>query len=110
MGQPDFQSLGSEVLDLLQRYIRVNTTNPPGNEELATDFLAPILEAVGIECQKLVSAPGRANLIATLPAGNDEVLPLVLLNHTDVVPVEADQWQVDPFQGVVRDGFVWGRG
>jgi acetylornithine deacetylase/succinyl-diaminopimelate desuccinylase-like protein len=109
MSDIDWDSRANETIDILQRYLRINTTNPPGNEELAADFLASILEANGIESHKLVSAPGRANLEATLPAEED-ARPLVLLNHTDVVPVEAEHWQVEPFAGIVRDGFLWGRG
>jgi acetylornithine deacetylase/succinyl-diaminopimelate desuccinylase-like protein len=110
MGEIDFDALAAEALDILQRYIRVDTTNPPGNESLACDFLAGVLTAGGIESRILTAAPGRANLHAVLPAGSGDAKPLVLLNHTDVVPVEASHWQVGPFAGVVRDGFVWGRG
>jgi acetylornithine deacetylase/succinyl-diaminopimelate desuccinylase-like protein len=106
---PDFDHLARQAADILQRYIRVNTTNPPGNEELAADFLAGLLAEAGVQSTKLVSAPGRANLYATIPAEGG-AKPLVLLNHTDVVPAEAEHWEVDPFAGVVKDGFVWGRG
>ena len=109
MSAIDWDALAAEVVDLLQRYVRVDTTNPPGNEERAADFLAAVLGAEGISSQKLISAPGRANLVATLP-GVDGEQALVLLNHTDVVPAEAGQWQVEPYSGVVRDGFLWGRG
>jgi acetylornithine deacetylase/succinyl-diaminopimelate desuccinylase-like protein len=105
----DWDAVCTEAVDILTRYIRVDTVNPPGNEERGCDFLAEILSANGIPSQKLVCAPGRANLIATLP-GDPGEKPLVLLSHTDVVPVEAEQWRVDPFAGVVQDGFVWGRG
>jgi acetylornithine deacetylase/succinyl-diaminopimelate desuccinylase-like protein len=109
MTGPDFDAMAAEAADILQRYIRVNTTNPPGSEELAADFLAAILASDGIESTKLVSDPGRANLHATLTSHTGEK-PLVLLNHTDVVPVEAEHWDVDPFAGVVKDGYIWGRG
>ena len=109
MSDIDWDAVAAEAVDILQRYLRLDTTNPPGNEERAADFLAEILLAEGIPSRKLVSAPGRANLVATLP-GEDGEKPLVLLNHVDVVPAEADQWQVAPFSGVVKDGFVWGRG
>lgn len=109
MADPDFDSLAAQAADILQRYIRINTTNPPGNEELATDFLAAILSAEGVESTRLTSAPGRANLYADLPSDGSEK-PLVLLNHTDVVPVEAEHWEVDPFAGIVKDGYIWGRG
>ena len=109
MGGIDWDDVAAEAVGLLQRYIRIDTTNPPGNEELAADFLAELLAAEGIESRKLISAPGRANLIADLEAAGDQK-PLVLLNHTDIVPVEAEQWSIDPFAGLVKDGYVWGRG
>src|SRR5918996_5437280 len=105
----DWEALAAEVVDLLQRYIRVDTTNPPGNEERAATFLTEVLAREGIESRLLNSAPGRSNLVADLTAGNGEK-PLVLLNHTDVVPAEAEQWSVKPYAGVVKDGYVWGRG
>jgi acetylornithine deacetylase/succinyl-diaminopimelate desuccinylase-like protein len=104
----DWDAAAKEAVDLLQRYVRINTTNPPGNEALAVDFLAGILAAEGIETHRLESAPGRANLYADIGPADEK--PLVLLNHTDVVPVEADQWSVDPFAGVIKDGYLWGRG
>jgi acetylornithine deacetylase/succinyl-diaminopimelate desuccinylase-like protein len=109
MAAIDWDALTNEAVDLLQRYIRIDTSNPPGNEALATDFLAGVLDAEGIASRQLFSAPGRANLVANLP-GDPGEKPLILLNHTDVVPVEADQWQVEPFGGLVKDGYVWGRG
>jgi acetylornithine deacetylase/succinyl-diaminopimelate desuccinylase-like protein len=109
VNQIDWDDVTAEAVEILQRYIRVDTSNPPGNEELAADFLAAILAAEGIESRKLVSAPGRANLVADLAAEGDEK-PLVLLNHTDVVPVEAEQWTLPPFAGEVKDGYLWGRG
>jgi acetylornithine deacetylase/succinyl-diaminopimelate desuccinylase-like protein len=109
MSDINWDDVAAEAVDTLQRYIRVDTTNPPGNEELAADFLAERLASEGIESRKLLSAPGRANLVADLPAEGNEK-PLVLLNHTDVVPVEAEYWDLDPFAGEIKDGFLWGRG
>ena len=109
MSQIEWDEVATEAVEILQRYIRVDTSNPPGNEELAADFLAAILATEGIDSHKLLSAPGRANLVADLEAKGDEK-PLILLNHTDVVPVEAEQWSVPPFAGEVRDGYLWGRG
>ncbi len=106
----DFDAMANEAVDLLQRYIRLDTTNPPGNEELACDWLAQVLDAEGIASRKLVSAPGRANLIARLDGGSADEKPLILLHHSDVVPVEAEHWQVEPYSGVIKDGYVWGRG
>jgi len=105
----DWDAVASEAAGLLSRYVRVDTRNPPGNEALACEFIAGLLASEGIESRTLVSAPGRANLVADLAAASD-AKPLILLNHTDVVPVEAEQWSVPPLAGVVRDGYVWGRG
>ena len=105
----DWSAVADEAVDILRQYIAIDTTNPPGNEERATEFLSGLLAKDGIESRTLMAAPGRANLVAELP-GESDAKPLVLLNHTDVVPVEADQWQVDPFAGVLKDGYIWGRG
>jgi acetylornithine deacetylase/succinyl-diaminopimelate desuccinylase-like protein len=105
----DWDAVAEEAVDLLRRYIRIDTTNPPGNEHLAADFLEDVLSAEGIESRRYDSAPGRTNLVVDLPSEPVEK-PLILLHHTDVVPVEADQWSVPPFEGIVREGYVWGRG
>ena len=105
----DWDAVAEEAVDLLRRFIRIDTTNPPGSEHLAADFLQAVLGAEGISSQRFDSAPGRTNLVADLTADSDEK-PLILLHHTDVVPVEADQWSVPPFEGLMRDGYVWGRG
>ena len=105
----DWDAIAEEAVDLLRRYIRIDTSNPPGNECLAADFLEAVLSKEGIPSRRYDSAPGRTNLVADLAAESDEK-PLILLHHSDVVPVEADQWSVPPFEGLLRDGFVWGRG
>jgi acetylornithine deacetylase/succinyl-diaminopimelate desuccinylase-like protein len=105
----DWDAVADEAVDLLRRYIRIDTTNPPGNECLAADFLESLLSAEGISSQRFDAAPGRANLVADLDSDSGEK-PLILLHHTDVVPVEAEHWSVPPFEGLVRDGYVWGRG
>ena len=105
----DWDAVAEEAVDLLRRYIRIDTSNPPGNECLAADFLEAVLAKEGIPSRRYDSAPGRTNLVADLAAESDEK-PLILLHHSDVVPVEADQWSVPPFEGLLRDGFVWGRG
>jgi acetylornithine deacetylase/succinyl-diaminopimelate desuccinylase-like protein len=109
MSQIDWDAVAEEATSVLQRYIRVDTTNPPGNETRAADFLAEILHAEGIETRRHGATPDRMNLVADLEGAPGEK-PLILLNHTDVVPVEAEHWEVDPFAGVIKDGFVWGRG
>lgn len=108
----NWDSLGAETARTLAAYLRVNTTNPPGNEILAARFLQRVLRENGIEAQILDTAelgPGRANLYARLK-GNGSKKAVALVNHLDVVPVTRDAWSVDPFGGVVKDGYLYGRG
>jgi acetylornithine deacetylase/succinyl-diaminopimelate desuccinylase-like protein len=97
-----------EVTDLLQRLIRVDTTNPPGNETAAAELLRDYLEASGIECELIARIPERANLVARIPGGDGP--SLLFLGHTDVVLADPAEWSVPPFSGELRDGMVWGRG
>jgi len=97
-----------EVTDLLQRLIRVDTTNPPGNETAAAELLREYLEANGVACELIARVPERANLVARLPGGDGP--SLLLLCHTDVVLADPAEWSVPPFSGELRDGMVWGRG
>jgi acetylornithine deacetylase/succinyl-diaminopimelate desuccinylase-like protein len=101
-------TLCGEVTDLLQRLIRVDTTNPPGNETAAAELLRDYLEANGLTCELIARVPERANLVARLPGG--EGPSLLLLGHTDVVLADPAEWSVPPFSGELRDGQVWGRG
>ena len=102
-------SLREEVTDLLQRLIRLDTVNPPGNETPAAELLREYLEASGVECELYAKVPERANLVARIPGGGDGPR-LALLSHTDTVLADPAEWQVDPWSGEVRDGEVWGRG
>jgi acetylornithine deacetylase/succinyl-diaminopimelate desuccinylase-like protein len=101
-------SLRDEVTDLLQRLIRVDTTNPPGNETAAAELLRDYLEANGLTCELIAKVPERANLVARLEGGDGP--SLLLLGHTDVVLADPAEWSVPPFSGELRDGMVWGRG
>jgi acetylornithine deacetylase/succinyl-diaminopimelate desuccinylase-like protein len=101
-------TLRDEVTDLLQRLIRVDTTNPPGNETAAAQLLRDYLEANGIECELIAREPERANLIARIRGGDGP--SLLFLGHTDVVLADPAEWSVPPFSGELRDGMVWGRG
>lgn len=98
-----------EATKNLRDLLRIDTTNPPGNETGAAEFLAGILKREGIEPTILESAPGRGNLVARLK-GDGRAAPLLLMVHLDVVPAEADRWKHPPFAGDVADGFIWGRG
>ena len=99
----------NEVTDLLQKLIRFNTTNPPGNEIYAAQFLSESLTKEGFECEIFESANGRGSLITRLKGTGDRP-SLLLLSHLDVVAANANEWSVDPFSGTTKDGFVWGRG
>lgn len=108
----DWDAISKEGQTILSQYLRINTTNPPGNEILAARFLKGILEKEGIQAQILDTAElggTHANLYARLK-GNGSKKAIVLLHHMDVVPVTPSQWSVDPFSGEVKDGYIWGRG
>jgi acetylornithine deacetylase/succinyl-diaminopimelate desuccinylase-like protein len=98
-----------EVTRILSDLIQIDTTNPPGNETAAAKYIAESLRHDGLECRVLESAAGRGN-ITTRMLGTGEKPSLLLLSHLDVVAANPEEWSVDPFGGVVKDGFVWGRG
>jgi acetylornithine deacetylase/succinyl-diaminopimelate desuccinylase-like protein len=108
----DWDSLAAESVRNLSAYLAINTTNPPGNELAGARFLQQLLQREGIEAQILDTVelgPGRANLYARLRSRGPK-RAIALVNHLDVVPVMPAHWTVDPFAGVVRAGYVWGRG
>jgi acetylornithine deacetylase/succinyl-diaminopimelate desuccinylase-like protein len=105
----NWEALVQEAKRHLQALLRCDTTNPPGNEALAAAYLRAQLVAEGIEPRLIEPAPGRVSVWARLP-GSGISRSLLLASHTDVVPVERDQWHVDPFGGEERDGFIYGRG
>jgi acetylornithine deacetylase/succinyl-diaminopimelate desuccinylase-like protein len=105
------QQYSDLALDWMQQYLRVDTTNPPGNEMRAVAFLKGILDREGIETRVFEYAPGRGDLWARLPhTGSEAKRPIILLNHMDVVTSDASHWQVPPFSGEIKNGYVWGRG
>ena len=99
----------TETSRLLAELIRIDTSNPPGNETAAAEHLAAYLAEAGVKSELVGREPHRASLIARLP-GTGDGPSLMLLGHTDVVGADADEWSVPPFSGLERDGFVWGRG
>jgi acetylornithine deacetylase/succinyl-diaminopimelate desuccinylase-like protein len=108
----NWDSLAAETVRNLSAYLAINTTNPPGHEVLAARYLQHLLQGEGIEAQILDTAElgaGRANLYARL-RGSGAKRAIALVNHLDVVPATPQFWSVDPFSGVIRDGYVWGRG
>lgn len=103
------REIEDEVVGLLSGLIRIDTTNPPGNETRAAEFLANHLEKKGLKCELFESARGRGNVVTRIE-GSGEKSSVLLLSHLDVVAANAKEWSVDPFGGLVKDGFVWGRG
>jgi acetylornithine deacetylase/succinyl-diaminopimelate desuccinylase-like protein len=104
----DWQAVRDEVTGHLQALIRIDTTNPPGNETEAARYIEGGLAREGLPSIVVESAPGRGNVLATLKGSDGE--PLMLLGHTDVVAVEPVHWTHPPFSGALVDGYVWGRG
>ena len=103
------QVYSQQVIDVLRDLVRIDTTNPPGNETECARYLEKLLAPAGIETRIVESEPGRGNLIARL-RGSGEGKPLMFLGHLDVVSADPSEWTVPPFAAEVRDGFVWGRG
>ncbi len=104
-------SYADQAVDWLEQYLRIDTTNPPGNEIQAAKFIKRILDDEGIENQIFEYQPGRADVWARLPHTSAQAKrPLILLNHMDVVTSDAAHWRVPPFSGQMLDGSIYGRG
>lgn len=108
------RTAADEVVGICQSLLRIDSSNygdgsGPG-ERAAAEYVMACLTEVGLDPEYFESVPGRANVVVRLP-GRDSTRPaLVLHGHLDVVPAQADEWQVDPFAGEERDGLLWGRG
>lgn len=98
-----------EAKSLLQALLRLDTSNPPGNEKPAAELVRSALAADGIEAVWLEPSPGRVNLVSRLP-GDGSAPPLLLSCHLDTVPADPARWTHPPFSGLEQDGFLWGRG
>ena len=105
----DWDQLLKEATRYLQEYVRIETINPPGNELEGAKFLRRFFGAESIPCEIFEPCPGRGSLLATLK-GNGKKRPILILSHIDVVPVEREKWEVDPFAGIIKDGYLYGRG
>src|SRR4051794_13593552 len=99
----------SEPASWLQQYLRIDTSNPPGNEGRAAAFLAGLLQREGIPSRIVANPQGRANLYARLSSPRSGGRAILLLHHMDVVP-PGPGWTVPPFAGLIKDGQLWGRG
>jgi acetylornithine deacetylase/succinyl-diaminopimelate desuccinylase-like protein len=101
--------LQQETTELLQRLVRFDTVNPPGNERECQEYLAGYLTEAGFEVELLGAEPERPNLVARL-RGEEEGPVLGLLGHVDTVLAKPEEWEHDPWSGEIADGFLWGRG
>ena len=110
----DDVSLETEATELLRTLIRngcVNTGDPAsGHEDRSVDALEVYFGGSGLHCERFVSGPGRMSMITRIEGSDRHAPTLLLMGHTDVVPVNASGWQRDPFGGELVDGIVWGRG
>ena len=109
MAQAEVATLGDEAVRYLQDLLRIDTTNPPGNETEAVSYLAGVLRGEGYEPRVIESSPGRGNVVARY-AGTGELGPLLVYGHVDVVTTEPHHWSHPPFSGALADGCLWGRG
>src|SRR5262249_55202957 len=105
-----WENFEREALDRLRALIRLDTTNPPGNERIAADYLAHALAGEGIEAVLIEPAPLRTSLVALIAGHDRSKAGLMLSSHTDVVPVESSRWTRAPFGAEMADGCIWGRG
>ncbi len=108
----DTTALAREAQDWLVELVKINTTNPPGNEQQTAKYIAGILTKEGITPEILDLTPGRSAVVARLrsSAVPDPSKALLLVAHMDVVGVDRSKWSVDPFAGVIKHGYLWGRG
>ena len=105
----DWDVVAVQSMEYFLALLRMDTSNPPGNETEAATYLREVLEREGIESELFALDPTRANLVARL-RGNGSKRPILVMGHTDVVGVQRDNWSVDPFAGIRKDGYVYGRG
>jgi acetylornithine deacetylase/succinyl-diaminopimelate desuccinylase-like protein len=105
----NWAAIADEAIGHLRALLRIDTTNPPGNELAAAEYLAGVLRAEGFEPIIFEPETGRGNCVARW-CGDGSAPPLLLYGHTDVVPAEAASWTHPPFSGDIADGYVWGRG
>ena len=105
----DWDEVGEEAIEHLINLVRINTSNPPGNETLAASYVKEALAAEGIDSEFYALDPERANLVARFK-GNGSKRPILFMAHTDVVGVQAEKWDEEPFGGLRKDGWIYGRG
>ncbi len=107
--QPDWAKVDEETMRHFQTILRLDTSNPPGNEKLVVDYLKSVLEREGIETKVFALDPQRPNLVARL-RGSGKKRPVLIMGHTDVVTVDPTKWKHPPFSATREGGYVYGRG
>jgi acetylornithine deacetylase/succinyl-diaminopimelate desuccinylase-like protein len=105
----DWRKLEPEIVERFSELIRIDTSNPPGNETRAAKWIQAVLERDGIPSRLFATDPQRANLVARMK-GNGSKRPILVMGHTDVVGVQREKWSVDPFAAIRKDEFIYGRG
>lgn len=109
--EPDWPRVEEHAVDLLQRYVRIASVNPPADTSATAKLLESEFAAAGMQARLYQSGPGgKTNLIVRLPGKDRSAHPLLLLNHMDVVPVDAAHWSEKPFGAEIKEGVIWGRG
>src|SRR5262245_41071084 len=107
--QPNWSQIEEETMRHFQAILRLDTSNPPGNETLVVEYLKSVLDKEGIETKVFRNDPKRANLVARL-RGNGKKRPVLIMGHTDVVTVDPTKWKYPPFSATREGGYVYGRG
>jgi acetylornithine deacetylase/succinyl-diaminopimelate desuccinylase-like protein len=107
--EPNWSQIEEETMRHFQAILRLDTSNPPGNETLVVEYLKSVLDKEGIETKVFANDPRRANLIARL-RGNGKKRPVLIMGHTDVVTVDPTKWKHPPFSATREGGYVYGRG
>jgi acetylornithine deacetylase/succinyl-diaminopimelate desuccinylase-like protein len=105
----DWKAVTPEIMEHFQGVLRLDTSNPPGNETRGAAFLQQILEKEGIACKQFALKPERANLVARI-RGNGSKRPVLVMGHTDVVTTQRDKWTFDPFTPTRKNGYIYARG
>jgi acetylornithine deacetylase/succinyl-diaminopimelate desuccinylase-like protein len=105
----DWQKLEPEILDRFSELLKIDSSNPPGNETKVAKLVEAMLEKEGIASRIYAMDPNRANLVARIK-GSGAKKPLLIMGHTDVVGVQREKWTVDPFAAIRKNGFIYGRG
>jgi acetylornithine deacetylase/succinyl-diaminopimelate desuccinylase-like protein len=107
--QPDWSKVEEETMRHYQAVLRLDTSNPPGNEHLVVDYLKQLFDKEAIPAQIFALDPNRSNIVVRLK-GNGTKRPLLIMGHTDVVTVDASKWKFPPFSATRDGGYVYGRG